>query len=60
MNPEELLAMLREKGMDDAAIGNLLNDAMAALTPAPEDGAPAPVDDGAEKEQAGQLLGVGL
>lgn len=56
MNAEQLLAMLRETGLDDVAIGNLLKDALASMSgPAVAEG---PVDEEAEKAEAEKMLGL--
>lgn len=52
MKPEELLQNLREAGMDDEAIKELLSETIAALEPQPQ-----PEE---EKQEASKLLGVEL
>ena len=59
MTPEDLLKILKEGGLDDAAIQKLLSDTLASLKgPAENEGEQPPVED--EKAQAGKLLGVTL
>ena len=59
MSVEQLLQMLREAQMDDAAIKQLLTEAIASLEGPAED-APAAQDEAAEKAEAGEMLGVSL
>lgn len=56
MNPEELLKMLRDNGMEDAVIQKLLSDALASLEGPAED----EMTEDQEKAEAGKLLGVTL
>lgn len=59
MTPEDLLKILKEGGLDDAAIQKLLSDTLASLKgPAENEGEQPPAED--EKAQAGKLLGVTL
>lgn len=61
MSPEELLKMLKEGGLDDAAIKQLLSDALASLEgPAEEKPEPEPNPEEAERAEASDLLGVNL
>lgn len=55
MSKEELLQMLKEKGMEDAAIKTLLSDALSSL-----EGEPKEPTEEEQKEEAGNLLGVAL
>lgn len=59
MTPEELLKTLRDGGMDDNAIQQLLSDALASLQGPAEPEEPA-VNEDQEKAEAGKLLGVTL
>jgi hypothetical protein len=59
MSVEQLLQMLREAQMDDAAIKQLLTEAIASLE-GPAENAPAAQDEEAEKAEAGEMLGVSL
>ena len=64
MTPEELLKTLKDGGMEDQAIEQLLNATLEVLKGAtppeekPEDNPPA--DEEAERAEAGKLLGVTL
>ena len=51
MTPEDLLKMLRDSGLDDEGIKNLLSETMASLEGSAEN---------TEAAQAGDLLGVEL
>jgi len=53
MTPEELLKTLRDGGLDDESIKNLLSDTLASL-----EGPAENLDN--EKMEAGKLLGVTL
>ena len=59
MQVEELLKMLRDGGLDDAAIKALLTEAIASLEGPAED-APVADDEEAEKAEASKILGVQL
>lgn len=54
MTPEELLKTLRDGGLDDEGIKQLLSDALASLE------GPAEMTPEDEKAKAGELLGVAL
>lgn len=58
MNPEELLKTLRDGGLDDDAIKKLLGDTLGMLDEAYANHDKE--DEKAEREQAGELLGVEL
>ena len=58
MSVEQLLQMLREAQMDDAAIKALLSEAIASLE-GPAEESPAAKEE-AEKAEAGEMLGVSL
>lgn len=59
MQPEELLQMLRDAGMEDEAIKGLLSEAIAALEPAPAEGEPdAGVPAEGEEEKMSRVFGV--
>lgn len=61
MQVEELLKMLRDAQMDDAAIKALLSEALASLDGAAEEAPVAKEDeDEAEKAEAEKILGVQL
>lgn len=55
MTPEELLKMLRDGGLNDQSIQQLLSDALASL-----EGPAEPATPEEEKAKAGELLGVAL
>lgn len=56
MSVEELLGLLRDKGLDDEGIKGLLTEAIASLEGPAEE---APVaDENADAMEAGKLLGV--
>ena len=59
MSKEELLQMLQEKGLDDDAIKALLKDTLDALD-ADFVEHDEKVDEEAEADEAGKLLGVDL
>lgn len=56
MNQEELLKMLRDNGLDDEAIKELLTEALAALEPKN----PEALEEAEEKNKASELLGIEL
>lgn len=59
MDVNELLEMLRTKGLDDEAIKNLLDEALATLNPDEEEFELG--EEGLEeKDKASELLGVEL
>lgn len=59
MTPEELLKILHDGGLDDAAIQKLLGDTLASLKgPAEDENKDLNEED--EREEAGKLLGVTL
>lgn len=61
MQVEELLKMLRDAQLDDAAIKALLSEALASLDGAAEEAPVAKEDeDEAEKAEAERILGVQL
>lgn len=62
MKPEELLKTLRDGGMDDETIKQLLSDTLASLEGPAEEPAPEqqPANEEDERAQAGKLLGVAL
>lgn len=60
MTPEDLLKILRDGGLDDAAIQKLLSDTLASLTGPAEEQAKEEGEKDADREEAGKLLGVTL
>lgn len=58
MNPEDLLKMLRDNGLQDDVIQKLLSDSLASLQGPAEEEMQENEDE--EKEAAGKLLGVSL
>ena len=62
MSPEELLKTLKDGGLDDDAIKQLLTDTLKMVDAAnvKEDQQEEKADEAEERAQAGQLLGVAL
>ena len=59
MSAEELLKMLREAGLDDESIGNLLKDALASMSgDAVRQDDKTPTEEEAERQEAEKLLGL--
>ena len=60
MTKEELLDLLHEKGMDDAAIKALLGEIVKEMNPEEVKEEETAADEEAEKKEASKLLGVDL
>ena len=58
MQPQELLDLLNQAGLDDEAKKELLSECLAALEPKDPEALKKAEDE--EKDQAGQLFGVEL
>ena len=60
MTKEELLNLLHEKGLDDAAIKALLDETIKAMNPEEVQEEDIAAKEEAEKKEASKLLGVDL
>lgn len=60
MTKEELLNLLHEKGLDDAAIKALLEEIVRDMNPQEVKEEETAADEEAEKKEASKLLGVDL
>lgn len=60
MTKEELINLLHEKGLDDAAVKALLEEVLQALNPQAVQEEDVAAKEEAEKKEAGRLLGVSL
>lgn len=58
MSAEELLKMLREAGLNDESIGNLLKDALASMSGDAVRQDDKPSDDEEERAEAEKMLGL--
>lgn len=60
MTKEELLNLLHEKGLDDAAIKSLLEEIVKEMNPEEVKEEETAANEEAEKKEASRLLGVDL